>query len=175
MAKVKPVNVIFNILMIVAAFAVCFVGFNLISGANGYAVVSDSMKDTLNKGDVVFVRAVEFDSLEVGDVVTVKVGDKGYFTHRIVEIDYENDTVLTRGDANPSVDPKETDGEMIVGKMWYKLPFIGYLSIWFSGKSAIKGVIILAVIASVLVAVNAVLAKKNKKNLGKEGDGNEQN
>ena len=64
-------NILFNILAIVTVIAVVFVGFNLISGAKGYAVSSPSMKDTLNVGDIVFVKPVAFEELQVGDVVTV--------------------------------------------------------------------------------------------------------
>lgn len=174
MSKVKPANILFNIFMIIAVLAAGFVGFNLVTGTKGYAVVSDSMKETLNKGDVVFVRETDFDSLNVGDVITVKVGDKGYFTHRIVDIDYESQTVKTKGDANPSNDPGRTESKMIVGKMWYKLPLAGYLSIWLGGSTAKKGIIILTVAACVLIALNSIIAAKNK-NRRKEDDGNEQN
>ena len=173
MAKIRVGNVLFNVLAIVTAIAVAFVAFNMICGAKGYAVLSDSMADTLKRGDVVFSRGVSFDDLQVGDVVTIKVGSKGYFTHRITDIDYDNRTLTTRGDANASDDPDESAESMVAGKMWYSIPILGFVSIAFSGMSTVKGLIILAIIAIGLMAVNMILNRVKKRKV--RGDNNEQN
>lgn len=167
MSKIKLGNVLFNVLAIVTVIAAVFVAVNFFSGAKGYAVTSDSMKDTLNRGDAVFSRPVKFEELQVGDIVTVDVDGEGFFTHRIVEIDAENRTVSTKGDANPSVDPMPAAAEQICGRMWYSVPLVGYFSIAFSSVSQVKGLIILAVAAAVLIAVNMILSKKRR------GDSNE--
>ena len=159
----------FNVLAIVTAIAVGFVLFNVITGTKGYAVTSDSMAEKLVRGDAVFSKAVSFDELKEGDIITVRVGEAGFFTHRIVEIDSGKRTVTTKGDANDSNDPMDTKESDIVGKVWYSVPYIGYLSIIFNGKSSIKAVIILAVIAVALIALNSVISKSKKT----RGDNNE--
>lgn len=170
--KIRIRNVLFNFLAIVTVISVLFIGVNLIAGAKGYAVTSNSMAETLNRGDVVFVRKASFDELQPGDVITVSsTGGKFHFTHRIVEIDKEKRTVTTRGDANNADDPMPTEEERIVGKMWYKLPLLGYLSIFFLNFSRAAGLIALATVAVVLVLTNAVIIKlKSKK---KRGDSDE--
>lgn len=168
MAKIKVKNVLFNILAIITAVAVLFVGFNLLTSTKGYAVTSDSMADTLNRGDVVFSRKTEFESLKVGDVITVRVGQSGFFTHRIVDIDTENKTVTTRGDANTANDPMSTEADRIVGKMIYSVPLLGFVSIFTSGNSTLI-LIILIITAAVLIAVNTILSKTKKT----RGDNNE--
>lgn len=152
--------------------AVAFIGVNLIAGAKGYAVTSNSMAETLRRGDVVIVRQVSFEELMPGDVVTVRSsGDKFHFTHRIVEIDKESRTITTRGDANNADDPMPTQAERIVGKMWYKIPLVGYLSIFFLNFSKTAGLIALAIVAVSLVVMNSVIIKlKSKK---KRGDSDE--
>lgn len=167
--RVKPKvgNVLFNILAIITVISVGFVAFNLLSGAKGYAVTSDSMAETLHRGDLVFSKKAEFAELDVGDVVTV--GSKEldeYFTHRIVAIDRDNQTVTTRGDNNPEDDPMPTPADRIVGKMWYSVPLLGYFSIAFGGVSQTKGLIILAIAAVALVALNMLLTHMKKKNGG---------
>ena len=169
MKKIKLRNIIFNFLAIVTVIAVGAVAFNLITGNKGYAVTSDSMADKLVRGDAVFSRPVSFDELKEGDVITVRVGDAGFFTHRIVRIDSEKKTVTTKGDANDSEDPMPTEEKNIVGKMWYSVPFLGYFSIIFTGSSATKIIIVLVIAAAVLIAVNSVLAKSKKA----RGDNNE--
>lgn len=169
MAKIKVRNVLFNILAVVTAISVVFVLFNVVTGTKGYAVTSDSMADRLVRGDAVFSKAVSFEELKAGDIITVRVGEAGFFTHRIVEIDSEKRTVTTKGDANDSNDPMDTKESDIVGRMWYSIPYIGYLSIIFSGKSSIKLLIALVVIAAVLIALNTVISKSKKT----RGDNNE--
>ena len=170
--KIRIRNVLFNFLAIVTVVAVLFIGINLVSGAKGYAVTSNSMADTLERGDIVFVRNISFDELKPGDVVTVKsTGGKYHFTHRVVEIDKEKRTITTRGDANNSDDPMPSEEERIVGKMWYKVPLLGYLSIFFLNFSRTAGLIALASVAVALVAINTVAIKiKSKK---KRGDSDE--
>ena len=64
-----------------------------------------------------------------------------------------------------------SEAERIVGKMWYKVPLLGYLSIFFLNFSRSTGLIILAVVAVALVAINsAVIKTKSKK---KRGDSDE--
>ncbi len=170
--KIRIRNVLFNFLAIVTVIAVAFIGVNLIAGAKGFAVTSNSMAETLKRGDVVFVRQVSFDELEPGDVVTVRsTGDKFHFTHRVVGIDKEKRTITTRGDANNSDDPMPTEAERIVGKLWYKVPLLGYLSIFFLNFSKTAGLIALAIVAVSLVVINTVIIKlKSKK---KRGDSDE--
>lgn len=59
-----------------------------------------------------------------------------------------------------------TPADRIVGKMWYSVPLLGYFSIAFGGVSQIKGLIILAIAAVALVALNMLLTHMKKKNGG---------
>ena len=171
--KINFKNVLFNILAIVTVIAVGFVGFNLLSGAKGYAVTSPSMKDTLNVGDAVFVKPVDFDDLQVGDIVTVASSDEGkFFTHRVVAIDKTAKTITTRGDANGVDDPMPTEAQRIVGRVWYSVPLIGFFAfIPAIGNSRYTGLIIFALVAVVLVCANSVLQKLLSKK--KRGDNDE--
>jgi signal peptidase len=174
MAKIKVRNVLFNILAIITVIAVAFVLFNIFSGAKGYSVTSNSMADTLNKGDVVFSRSIDFDELKEDDIVTVRVADgSGYFTHRIAAIDYDKRTITTKGDGNISKDPMDSNENQIVGKLWYSLPLLGYISIAFSKITTAKALIIFAIIAITLIAVNLVVSSKHKKSKKVRGDSDE--
>lgn len=170
MAKIKFTNILFNFLAILTILAVGFTLFNIFSGAKAYAVTSESMNPTLKRGDAVFSKTVEFENLKVGDIVTVRVGkNEGYFTHRIVAIDKDKQSVKTKGDNNNSVDPMDTEAERIVGKMWYSMPLLGFPSLIFSGVSLVKILIILVVIACAIIALNIIIEKKQKR----RGDSNE--
>lgn len=169
--KLKIKNILFNILIIITVLMVGFVAFNIAFGARGYAVTSNSMAQTLKRGDLVFVKKAEFDELQVGDIITVGSSDsKEFFTHRIVEINKKNRTVTTKGDNNPEIDPMDTSAERIVGKMWYSIPLLGYFAILFSGVSTATGLIVLASVAVVLVGLNIILTAIKKKNNGGGND-----
>ncbi len=169
--KIRFFGILFNILSIFTVVTVIFIGFNIFSGARGYAVVTDSMAPTLNRGDVVFVKPADFESLNEGDIVTVQFIDgNGYFTHKIVSIDYIAGAVRTKGDANESEDPQPSMSEQIVGKMWYSVPFLGYISIALNEIGAIKLGVIISVILIITIVISTVLISTRKR-----GGKNEQN
>ena len=166
--KLKPVNILFNMLAIVTVAAVLFVGFNIFSGARGYAVVTDSMAPTLNRGDVVFVKQTEFESLNEGDIVTVRFADgSGFFTHKIVSIDYFAGAIRTKGDANQSEDPQASMSEQIMGRMWYSVPYLGYLSIAVNEMDVITISVVLAVVLIIITGASVLVSTKRKKRGGK--------
>ncbi len=171
--KVKPKvgNVLFNILAIITVILVGFIAFNILSGTKGYAVTSESMEQTLSRGDIVFSKKTDFDELKVGDIVTVGSQELDeYFTHRIVEIDRENKTITTKGDNNSENDPMATPAEKIVGRMWYSVSLLGYFAIALGGFSQTKGLIILAIVAVAMVALNMILTHAKDKKNGGGGD-----
>ncbi len=162
--KIKPINILFNMLAIITAVSVLFVCFNIFSGARGYAVVTDSMAPTLNRGDVVFVKKVDFNTLNKGDVVTVQFADgSGFFTHKIVSVDYIAGAIRTKGDANRSEDPQPSMSEQIVGKVWYSVPLLGYFSIAFNEMNMITVSVSLAAVLMGIIAVSTIISKTRKR------------
>lgn len=169
--KIKLRNIIFNVLAIIAVLATVFVCFNVFSGAKGYSVITDSMAPSINKGDVVFVKKADFDSLNEGDVVTVMFADGiGYFTHRITEINREFGIFRTKGDANQSEDPQPSQAEQIVGKLWYSVPLLGYVSIVFNELGMVKISVILAIIVILLITVTFTAEKIKKSKVRGDSD-----
>ncbi len=167
--RIKPLNILFNMLVIFTSLVVIFVSINIFSGAKGYAVLTDSMAPTLKRGDIVFVRETGLENLSEGDIVTVEFPDgSGYFTHKIESIDYLSGTIRTKGIANEKADPQASSFEQIVGEMWYSVPLLGYISIAVAKIDMIKLSMILAVILIVVIAA-AILVKKFRK----RGDKNE--
>ena len=157
-------RVLRNILVILIALAGTFVLVMLCSGAKGFAVQSDSMAPRLKRGDAVFVRRVAFEDLAVGDVVSASFPtDDGVFTHRIVSIDAENRQIHTRGDHTFSEDPAPTDASHIIGKLWFSVPYAGYLSIALQNNTLIY---IALGAAIVLILVRIVLTHRKTKSRG---------
>lgn len=166
----KIIRILRNAFCVLVAGLFILVAFVTVLGAKGYSVASNSMSPELNKGDVVFVKEVPFDELKKGDVVTVafKVNDGTTYTHRIVSIDYDKKEISTAGDVTGLVDQENATAEQIMGRVWFSVPVLGYLSLMLTNVNyaAIVGIIVL-----VLMAVSFVVSRfyKNKT----RGDKNE--
>lgn len=143
----------------VALFAlVIVVGFNLrsilsaITGSEApIAVVRGaSMYPLLREGDVVFSYRKPPESIGVGDVIIYEGSAGKLIIHRVVDVKVINGEYyyVTKGDNNLMVDIVEFSGpnragvpyERVkgvvasIGDFVVKVPYIGYLSIWYQGR-----------------------------------------
>ena len=105
----------------------------LSNGALGYqavTVTSGSMTPSIGVGDLVIVN-LDNDNLQVGDVILFDVGH-GYVLHRIesIESNGASKVILTKGDANSDIDPWVVEEWQVVGVKVYKIPWLGWPSIW---------------------------------------------
>jgi len=140
----KIMNVIFNLLFYSIIIAL-LVGSTLFAFSNNpqksyfgyriYNVLTNSMvgdaEDCFKAGDIIIVKLMEPEEVEVGDIITFVPGrdERSYLTHRVVEINHELNGMsgiyfVTRGDANNSDDPP-ISGSMLVGKKVFTISGIG--------------------------------------------------
>ncbi len=91
-----------------------------------YSVRSGSMEPAIHRGSLVVVRRT--DSIKQGDVITFYTGfRKNTITHRVLEIVNRGQLYYrTKGDANNAPDSVLVPKEMVVGKVIYSLPYLGY-------------------------------------------------
>ena len=102
---------------------------------SGLTVLTGSMTPAYNPGDVVAVRGIKAhevcESVKPGQVVTFmpEADDRTLVTHRVVSVsertDYEDCTVVTRGDAN-NVDDNPIPAKAVKGVVMYRVPYVGY-------------------------------------------------
>lgn len=83
-----------------------------LAGYHRYVITGGSMGDTIERGSVIWAKAVPVADLKVGDVITYTpppdAGPSGLVTHRIVAAKRQADgrrIFRTKGDANAGVDP----------------------------------------------------------------------
>jgi signal peptidase len=89
-----------------------------------YLVHTDSMVQTIRPGSLVLVHENRY---HVGQVITFKVNGL-IVTHRLMAI-HPNGTIVTKGDANPTVDPWRATKADIIGGVVRTIPTVGY--VWF--------------------------------------------
>ncbi|TQL56653.1 signal peptidase [Rarobacter faecitabidus] len=125
-------------MVIVIAFAAIIVPRAF--GATPLTVLSSSMEPHYPVGTLVIIRPVAPDDLQVGDVITYQLesGKPAVATHRVVEKGLRADGELqfvTKGDNNNVADAEPVREVQIRGKLWYAVPYVGYVSTWLDPSS----------------------------------------
>ena len=92
-------------------------------------VLSGSMEPTLPIGSLIFLRPAS--SYTVGDIITFGKDTKTSVptTHRIVSMRTEptGKVFRTKGDANEDEDSRDVLQTEIIGRVFFDLPYIGYV------------------------------------------------
>lgn len=91
------------------------------------AIISNSMKPDVSRGDIVLIHKVEFNTLEEQDVILYELDNIQVF-HRIVKVEYAQGVkqFIMKGDNNQHADPKPVHAEQILGKHIATIPYIGW-------------------------------------------------
>jgi len=90
-------------------------------------------KNGFNKGDVMILKKPK--TLKIGDILVFKSYKPDPIIHRIVAVD--GDTFTTKGDHNTRIydvgffDETDITMDKVVGKAVFRIPYIGYVKIWF--------------------------------------------
>ena len=99
-----------------------------------YVIATDSMTGEINKGDAVIYIRYDDQPIEEGRVIAFEKNDI-VIIHRVIDIQIINGQTryFTKGDANEDMDDGYILDNSIVGIVTYKIPFIGYPSVWIRG------------------------------------------
>ena len=138
----------------------------LLFGYKTYVVASDSMNPVLKKGDVIVIEVVDYDEIEIDDIITYQglVGDvkDKVITHKVIDIFYEEDVrvLRTRGINNKIIDPNVYE-EQVYGKYLCRLGLISFVNKIISDK--IGFILFIVIPLGVLVILEIVNMKKEIK------------
>lgn len=118
------------LVLAVAILAFLLAGVRII-GFTPYVVLSGSMEPTYHVGSLIYVRSVSPESIEAGDPITFVMNDSGTIaTHRVTEVDKENQCFYTKGDANNTADASPVTYDNLIGKAIFTIPKLGFFSDW---------------------------------------------
>lgn len=99
-------------------------------GYEAYNVVSGSMEPALPVGSVVYVEAVQPETVNKDDIIAFYYNGT-VVTHRVVENHYFYDELITKGDANDKEDINPVPYNQFIGVVRYHFPYLGnYLMIY---------------------------------------------
>ena len=159
----KVIDVIIIILLynIILVFISCLNKIDDVSifGYKAYIITTDSMKPSINSGDVSIVKKVKEDKIETGDVITFKQGDK-VITHRITNIEEQDGKKVytTKGDNNNLEDDEKVEYSQIEGKNVLTIPKLGYIINALENK-----VLFLFIVLVLLILLLLRIRKEEKK------------
>lgn len=97
------------------------------------AIATASMYPEIEVGDVVIVKKCEIKDIKEGDVIEYQIeGQK--IIHRVTKIEIEKNIlkITTKGDNNNSEDANPVYQEQLIGKVIFKVKYLGILSTWLN-------------------------------------------
>jgi signal peptidase I len=94
------------------------------------------MRDGFNRGDIIILRGKKANETNIGDIIVYY----SYYRpdpiiHRVVKVKNNGSYYFqTKGDHNPSSGgfEQQIPSGLVAGTAWIRLPYLGYVKIWFS-------------------------------------------
>lgn len=93
-------------------------------------IATGSMEPGINVGDIVIVKKEKYDSVKVQDVIEYKASNYTVI-HRVISKRDDN-TLITKGDNNDSIDPLPIKQGQVNGVVKARIPYLGYPTLFFN-------------------------------------------
>lgn len=133
-----------------------------ILGYKTFIITSGSMEPTINIGDVIIVKKVSQENIQIDDIITFNEGDY-QVTHRIIDIVNEDgqEFYQTKGDANNAIDKETVKHENIEGKYIFKIGKIGIIIMKLQNPTFIIGIVI------VVYLIYSIVERKDDRRIAR--------
>ena len=158
-----------TILVIIILLSAMFLMGARVAGLSVYTIISGSMEPTYSVGDLIYVKSVPPEQIEVGDPVTFVLNENLVVaTHRVVRVDRENQRLYTKGDNNQIADINPVHYKNVIGKPLFSLPYLGYISAWVKTPSGTYTAIAVGAALLGIVFIPDMFKKANTEEKKKE-------
>lgn len=122
-------NITSTVLVALIVLCAVFLMGSRLLGFQCYNVISPSMEPNYMVGDLIYVKQVDPETIQEGDVITFLVNeDLVVGTHRVVRVDRDNKHFYTKGDANDVEDGSPVHYNNVIGVPQFSIPKLGYVS-----------------------------------------------
>ena len=149
--------------VLVVCFAVFLMGSRLL-GYRVFNVISGSMEPTYSVGDLIYVKEVNPYDIKEGTAITFVLNeDLVVATHRVVEVDMENQYFYTKGDANDTADSAPVHFNNVIGVPQFHIPLLGYVSDFVQNPPGMYITLAVGAVLIVAVFLPDIIGKKNKE------------
>ena len=157
-------NVISTTVVVVVVFCAIFLMGSRLMGFRVFNVISGSMEPTYSVGDLIYVQKVNIEEIKVGDPITFVMNeDLVVATHRVIEIDSENQHFYTKGDANDIEDAAPVHFNNVIGVPKFAIPKLGYVSDFIQNPPGMYITVAVGALLIIAVFVPDLISKGKKK------------
>ncbi len=157
-------NIISTAIVILIVLCAVFLMGTRLMGYKVFTVISGSMAPIYNVGDLIYVKEVDVDTIEIGDPITFVLNENLVVaTHTVIDIDKENSCFYTKGEANEIPDATPVHFNNVIGVPQFKIAKLGYVSDFIQNPPGTYITIGVAVVLIILVFLPDALNKSEKK------------
>lgn len=152
------------------------------------STLTESMKPTIEPGDVILLKKIDEEDIEVDDVISFYNYARGQNTqgetvwvkirivHRLIDIDEETGAYITQGDNNSSIDIIYDENgnitdltyDQVIGAYVFRLPFVG--TIVTGLRNPVLVGLLIVNITIIVVIVKLIKKKDEPKTEGEDHD-----
>lgn len=157
-------NIASTVLVVLVILCAVFLMGTRLLGYECYTVISGSMQPKYMVGDLIYVKEVDVNTIEVGDDITFILNeDLVVATHQVIRVDAENQRFYTKGLANEIEDNDPVHFNNVIGVPQFHIPKLGYVSDFVQHPPGLYITIGIGIILIILVFLPDILGKNKKE------------
>ncbi len=149
----KICKILMNIIIVVLIILVGILFVPRFFGYQNFAVISGSMEPNMPVGSIVYAHPEDFENIKVNDVISYRVNEETMVTHRVVEVNEEDKSFITKGDANDVNDANPISYDNVVGVVKMCIPLLGYITMYIKtplGVGVLCGIVFIILLLNFL-------------------------
>ena len=153
--------VVSTVLVALVVLCAIFLMGSRILGYRVFNIISGSMEPKYSVGDLIYVKAVDVNTIQVGDDITFILNeDLVVATHRVVRIDAEKQHFYTKGLSNEIEDNDPVHFKNVLGVPQFSIPKLGYVSDFVQHPPGMYIAIAAGAVLILLVFLPDIIRKK---------------
>ena len=149
----KICKILMNIIIVVLIILVGILFVPRFFGYQNFAVISGSMEPNMPVGSIVYAHPEDFENIKVNDVISYRINEETMVTHRVVEVNEEDKSFITKGDANDVNDANPISYDNVVGVVKMCIPLLGYITMYIKtplGVGVLCGIVFIILLLNFL-------------------------
>lgn len=165
MQNIKKIwNIASTVLVVLVVLSAVFLMGTRLIGFHCFTVITGSMEPVYKVGDLIYVKEVDPNTIQVGDPITFLLNeDLVVATHRVVRIDAEKQHFYTKGDANEIEDSDPVHFNNVLGVPKFSIPKLGYVSNFVQNPPGLYITIGALVVLIAVVFLPDLIGKKKEE------------
>lgn len=164
-------NITSTVLVVAMVLCAVFLMGSRLLGFKCYNIISPSMEPEYRVGDLIYVKKVDPNTINEGDVITFIINeDLVVGTHRVVRVDRENHRFYTKGDVNEIEDQNPVHYNNVIGVPTFKIPKLGYVADFVQNPPGMYITIGVGIVLILIVFLPDMLGKKKEEENKEESE-----